>query len=117
MWHRGDGCDRAVAKGRCGLRVFVKAAKDLARLRVLHEVDDGCMAAGHEHGGGAVQPFVNHRAPVRTLFIARLFAQKVLVSLVGGLVTAEMHNGIGHFIDMRLVAVGCCEHDDIAGRD
>src|SRR5215470_9826614 len=99
------------------LRVLMEVTKDLARVRVLHQVDDWRLPTGHEHASVAVQPVLDHRAQRADLVHCRIIGPEGLGARISGLVATKMHDSIRGFVYMGLSSVGGCKHEVIASLD
>src|SRR5262249_24938266 len=95
----------------------MEVTKNFARFRVLHQVDDGSLASGHEYGSVAVQSFLEHRSRSADLVYSGVIRPEGFSSLVSSLVAAKMNYRVRSLIDIRLGTVRCCENDVIASLD
>src|SRR5215470_387684 len=95
----------------------MEVTQDLARVRVLHQVDDGRLAARNEHGGVAVQPFIDHRTQRTDLIHCGIICPEGLGARISCLVATKMHDRIRSFIDMRLGSVRGYKHEVITSLD
>ena len=93
-----------MAEQRGRLSGRMEMPKYLARVGILHQIDDRPLASGGEHGRIIVQPLLDHRSQGAARVRRGIVGEEILATPIRRLIAAEMLDRIGRRVDVWLGA-------------